>query len=262
MNDEIKPLSATEQAVLDVLQEHGPMTDEVLVERSGIGMRSASPRRGALVRRGLVEEVGRAATKAGRSAKTWGVVPPERVEAARAAATKKGPRRLPVTEYPFEERLEIMRQLLDDPHLNDALKNQNGRAWRKVRGRARDRRGEREHERREINRQLKNIEKDPSGLTDFLKVKRNLLDVTEAMRATSEFLQEEMATHAETGNFRIPFSYWPEIADLLEDLEDLGAEARRSIDRVLGRLGDDVIEGVAFVLRDNDLLESGTVRDG
>src|SRR5262249_7604028 len=140
---------------------------------------------------------------------------------------------------------------------NEAIHHQNGRAWRKVRGRARDRKGQREHERRELNRQLKEAQKDPTGLVDFLKAKRNLLDVMEAMRGTSAFVQEEMDNRRNNGWVRIPTEYWPEVQDLLVDFEDLAREARESIDEVMGRLGDDVIEGFAIEVGDLELIEGG-----
>ena len=123
-----------------------------------------------------------------------------------------------MTELPLDKKLEWVRQLLDDPETHEAITRQNGRAWRKVRGRNRDRKGQREHERRELNRMLKEEQRDQTGLMDFLKTKRNLLDVTEAMRGTSEFLQEEMRHRQETGELRIPIGQWPEVVDLLEVL--------------------------------------------
>lgn len=258
MTDTPKKLSDTEERVLATFREHGPMTDQQLVEHSGIDMRTASPRRRKLADLGLLEEDGTAPTRSGRMAKVWAVVPDHRVADVREAAKRRDPRRLAVTKLPLDKRLELVRQLLDDPETNEAIHHQNGRAWRKVRGRARDRKGQREHERRELNRLLKEAQKDPSGLVDFLKAKRNLLDVMEAIRGTSEFVQEEMNNRRNNGYVRIPTAYWPEVQDLLVDLEDLARDARESIDDVMGRLGDDVIEGVAIEIGDLELTEGET----
>jgi hypothetical protein len=250
-----KPLSPVEQQVFDAFVEHGPMTDEQLVERSGVGMRTASPRRRILADRGYLEEVGTGTTRSGRKAKVWGVVPVERVAEVAEAASQRDPRRRPVTKLPLQKKMELVRQLLDDEETNAAILEQRGRAWRRVRGRTRDRKSIREHERREILRQLREQEKDPTGLVDFLKTKRNLLDVIEAMRGTTEFVKEEMRIRGEYGMLRIPPGYWPEVQDLLGDLEDMGREASQAIDAVLGRLGDDVIEGDAIVVSELELPE-------
>jgi predicted ArsR family transcriptional regulator len=248
-------LTPLQQQVLASFEEHGPMTDQQLVERTGIGMRTASPRRRQLADDGLLEVVGRATTQSGRTAQVWGLVPEERIAEVREAASKRDPRRLPVTKLPLATKLEMVRQLLDDPETHEAVQHQNGRAWRKVRGRNRDRKGQREHERRELNRMLREQQQDQTGLVDFLKTKRNLLDVAEAMRGTSEFLQEEMRHRSEDGYLRIPMRHWPEVADHLDDLEELAREAREAIDNVMGRLGDDVIDAEAIVISDLELLE-------
>ncbi len=147
--DPTKPLSPVQRQVLAAFHEHGAMTDEELVERSGIRLRTASPRRRALADLGLLEIVGTKPTGSGRKAKVWGLVPQDRIAAVREAAQQRDPRRLPVTKLPLKRKLEIVRQLLDDEETNSAILEQRGRAWRKARGRTRDRKSIREHERRE-----------------------------------------------------------------------------------------------------------------
>lgn len=71
--------------------------------------------------------------------------------------------------------------------------------------------------------------------------------------------KEEMRNRLETGHVRIPLSQWPEVVDLLEDLEELAADARQSIDAVMGRLGDDIIDGDAIVIEELELPEGGAV---
>jgi hypothetical protein len=254
-----KKLSNTQERVLAAFLEHGPMNDEILVERTGINMRTASPRRRSLADLGLLEEVGKAPTRSGRMAVVWAPVSEDRVAEVRDLAAKRDPRRQPVTSLPLEKKLQLVRELLDDAETNEAVQKQNGRAWRKVRARNRDRTGQREHERREMNRLLKEAQKDPTGLVDFLKAKRNLLDVMEAMRGTSEFLKEEMENRRHNGHVRIPTEYWPDVQDLLVDLEELGRDAREAIDDVMGRLGDDVIEGYAIEVGELELTEGETV---
>ena len=64
-----------------------------------------------------------------------------------------------------------------------------------------------------------------------------------------------MRHRQETGELRIPIGQWPEVVDLLEDLEDLATAARASIDVVMGRLGDDVIDAEAILIEELELAE-------
>ena len=58
--------------ILAALAKHGPMTDEQIVERTGLGANTARPRRVELVRAGLVVAVGEGRTAGGNRAVTWG----------------------------------------------------------------------------------------------------------------------------------------------------------------------------------------------
>ena len=60
--------------ILAALAKHGPMTDEQIVERTGLGANTARPRRVELVRAGLVVAVGEGRTAGGHRAATWGRV--------------------------------------------------------------------------------------------------------------------------------------------------------------------------------------------
>ncbi len=62
------------QTILAALERHGPLTDEQLVERTGIGANTVRPRRVELVRDGLVQAVGEGRTASGKRAVTWGRV--------------------------------------------------------------------------------------------------------------------------------------------------------------------------------------------
>ena len=64
-------LAAGQEQVLAAFRAHGPMTDQVLVDRSGISMQTASPCRRKLADFGLLEVVGEAPTRSGRKAKFW-----------------------------------------------------------------------------------------------------------------------------------------------------------------------------------------------
>ena len=59
--------------ILELIEQAGPLTDEEIGERAGIGANTVRPRRGELVREGLVvrvDDAGRTAT--GHRASRWG----------------------------------------------------------------------------------------------------------------------------------------------------------------------------------------------
>ena len=58
--------------ILQLLAEAGPLTDEEIGIRSGIGANTVRPRRVELVRDGLVQAVGEGRTASGKRAVTWG----------------------------------------------------------------------------------------------------------------------------------------------------------------------------------------------
>ena len=59
------------QRVLDHLRDHGPCTDDELIE--ALGTTSARPRRIGLTEKGLVVRVGTGVSKQGNDAALWGV---------------------------------------------------------------------------------------------------------------------------------------------------------------------------------------------
>lgn len=246
-------LTDIQQQVLDAFRAHGPMTDATLVQKSGIDMRTASPRRRGLADRGLLEVVGEEETSPGRKSKLWGLVPEERISEVRDRASQRNKRRKTIHDYKLPDRIEMAKQLLDDKEVNAALRALDGPRTGHVRGRARERATQMEHERRMVAKQIREAQEDPTGMVEFLKCKRNLLNVTEALRGTSEFAQDEMANRAESGNLRIPEGAWPEVVSLIEDLEEMAREAREAINDVMG-LGDlEVIEVDADEYTDLDL---------
>jgi predicted ArsR family transcriptional regulator len=62
------------ETIIAALELHGPLTDEQIVERTGIGANTVRPRRVELVREGLVQAVGEGRTVSGKRAVTWGRV--------------------------------------------------------------------------------------------------------------------------------------------------------------------------------------------
>lgn len=59
-------------AVLNLLREKGPLTDEEIADLLQLPQNTARPRRVELMRAGSVEKVGKRVTRAGRRATTWG----------------------------------------------------------------------------------------------------------------------------------------------------------------------------------------------
>ena len=112
----------------------------------------------------------------------------------------------------------MVRALLKDDEVNTGVMAEQGRSWRRARGRAQDEIAARERERRERKREVEEAEKEGSFLTDFLKVKRNLKDSTEVVRETSRFIGEDIESRRDLGVPRIPGTFWPEVIGYLEDL--------------------------------------------
>jgi hypothetical protein len=247
-----RPLRPDHEKVIEALSRFGALTDAEISDRSGIPIRSASPRRSELVKMGLVECVGTRETGAKNQPKTWDLVPAERVEAAREAAARAGVRRRPVTSLPIETRLELLRQLLADQKLNTLAMNQSGNAWRRVRGRARDQRTMRKEQLRQVKAEIDADERERTAPLEFLKLKRNLMNIEEVVRSIQDFVNEDLDRRAATGETRIPVESWPEVADLLTDFVERSNDTRDAIRDAMGELGDDVIEAEII---DAEILE-------
>jgi hypothetical protein len=239
-------LEPLEAEVLAAFTAHGSMTDQALEQVTGKSIRSVSPRRRKLADKGYLEEVGKAKTAPGKQATVWGVVPEERVEEVREKNKNRQPRKKDIRKLPLDKKLEIIRQLLDDPAVNGAAKGQHGRAWSKVRGRVHDRRGQRERERPELNAQIREAERKDSPIVEFLKLKRLVKDATETVRAVDRFVAEDLERRDANWGKHISVPQWPEVVDSLTDLAAITDSTLASIREVMGVLGDDVIEGEAI----------------
>lgn len=254
VSDLVAGLNVARRAVYDTFLTHGPMTDDDLAQKSGIPKPTSSPRRGDLVKLGLLEATGKVTTPRGSKATLWALVPPERVVAARAAADARGPRTRPVTDYPLDVRLEIVRQLLDMDDLNEAIRDSaHGRAWSRVRGRANDRRGERNKEIRENAARIREAEERGAPIAEYFKLRRILLQSSDRVDAVIRLVNEEL-DHQRAYGQRIPIGAWPDVADLLNDLARRCDDANAKVRTVMGDLGDDVIEAEAIEIDDIDLL--------
>ncbi len=55
-------------------------------------------------------------------------------------------------------------------------------------------------------------------------------------------LVEEELSRRDLAEARIPIGLWPEVADLLTDLDEMASQLLERIHDVMGVLGDDVIE--------------------
>ena len=69
-----KKVEIDRDKILAALAQHGPLTDEQIVARTGLGANTARPRRVELVRAGLVVAVGEGRTAGGHRATAWGRV--------------------------------------------------------------------------------------------------------------------------------------------------------------------------------------------
>ncbi len=243
INDIVAGLSPSKRAVYDAFVSFGPMTDDELATNSDIKKATSSPRRGDLVKLGLVEAIGKVDTPNGTKAIKWALVPADRVAAARDKATRMGPRKRPISDYPLDVRLEIARQLLDMDDVNDAIRERaHGRAWSRVRGRANDRRGERNRDLRENDAALREAEERGSPVAEYFKLRRILMQSSERVMAVGRLVSDELERRT-AGQRAIPARAWPDVADLLNDLARGCDDTNAQIREVMGDVGDDVIEG-------------------
>jgi hypothetical protein len=247
-------LSPARRAVYDTFVRCGAMTDDDLAENSKIKKATSSPRRGELVKLGLIEAIGKVDTPSGSKATKWALVPAEHVQEARSKARDQGPRRRDVTSLRLHTRLELARQLLDMDDLNDAIREQHGRAWSRLRGRANDRRGERNRETRENDAWLREAQERGSPTAEYFKLRRILMQSNDRVRAVSRLVSEEIDRRFDAGP-RIPPAAWPNVADLLNDLARTCDETNGRIREVMGALGEDVIEGSVVEIDDFMLPE-------
>ncbi len=256
MVDEIvAKLSPAKRAVYAAFVAHGPMTDDELAAKSNIKKATSSPRRGDLVKLGLVEAIGKVDTASGQKATKWALVPADRIAAARVKASQQGPRRRPISEYPLDVRLDVVRRLLDMDDVNDAIRESaHGRAWSRVRGRANDRRGERNQQIRENEANVKEAEERGAPVAEYFKLRRILMQSSDRVLAVRRLVNDELERRS-VGQQAIPIGAWPDVADLLTDLARACDDTNARIREVMGDLGDDVIEGTVVDIDDFMLTE-------
>jgi predicted transcriptional regulator len=252
ITEALKGVSPKAKEVYGAFVKFGAMTDDNLVQATGIKKGTASPRRNDLVKAGLVEGVGQVATESGGKSMRWNVVPADRVEEARVAAASRGPRRKAISEYSLEDRVEVVRRLLEMEDVNKAIQNKSGRAWSRARGRRQDEKSSRERERRENAAKLREAEQRGSPTAEYYKLRRALIESGDKVRAVRRLVEEELERRAE-GHQRIPVTAWSDVSDLLNDLERDAVECNASIRDVMGVMGDDVIEGT--VVEDEIFME-------
>ncbi len=246
-------LNDDQLAIYDAIRDHGPVTDDEIVELTGIIKGTSSPRRGDLVKLGLVQHQGWGESALGNRAKVWALVPVEERAAAKERNEGKT-RRRPITTFPLNDRLEMVRQLLDMDDVNEAIRDTNGRAWARARGRSQDRQGEIKKQIRENEAALREAERLGAPLVDFYRLRRQLLQSVERVRAAENFVKEELERRNTVGAV-IPLTLWPDIADMLDDLSGIANETNASIRAVMGVLGDDVIEGTVIEITVRELPE-------
>lgn len=250
----MEKLRPAQARVLAGFRDHGPTTDADVAEHLQMSGNTLRPRRRELADMGLIEKVGTVPTPGGREAAVWGAVEPERVEAVKAAVAARKPRRKSIHELPLDRRIETVRQLLADPDVNAAIRSNPGRAWSRARGRARQ---AHERDRRELKEQIAQAERDNSALVDFFKAKSNLLRAAEMVRATARLADEERERREDGRLSVIPNSSWPEIHDLLGELDDLTEETLVRIGESFGLVEPDVIDVEAIEIEDILELSDG-----
>lgn len=254
MEETVSTLRTTQLPIYEALVDTGPMTDEQLQDTLDLPANKMCPRRLELVKMGLVEQVGQATTRSGNMAKLWKVVPVERIEEAREAASARKPRRKTVQDLPLDQQVTIARLLLKDDKVNAALMELQGRAGERARGRARGAKSEAERERRDLKTRIEEAEREQSALRHFLKALRNLRNSEGVVRSVREFVFMHTERNRRYGQALIPEPQLPELRAALSDVIDLAEDARRELDVELDvEYNDDVIEGEAVDISDLEL---------
>lgn len=248
--DQLRP---TQRPIYEALRDFGPQTDEQVQHRLGLPANRVATRRKDLERLGLVEQAGTGTTSAGRKARVWGVVPAERVAEARAAAAKEPPRRKTILDATLEQQVLAVQLLLKDERVNAAIMSLQGRAGERARARARGARSAAERERRDLKIQIEEAEREHSALLHFLKLKRNLKDTEEVMRAVVEFIDSDLKRQHEYGEPLVPPAQWPDIRELLSDVIDISTDARDRLDVATGASDEDVIDVEAVEILELEL---------
>ncbi len=244
-------LSPVLRELYDTYAEHGGLSDRQIAELTGRPGGSVSPGRLRLQKLGLVEQVDTRTSAFGKPEATFGIVPPERVDEVRNQTARRRPRLKRIEHYSVEARKMMVRALLREDAVNEAVMEEQGRSWRRARGRAQEETAARERERRERKRDVEEAEKEGSYLTDFLKVKRNLKDSTEVVRKTLDFVNEDTSSRNEIGMPLIPVAFWPEVLGYLQDHLTMTKSTFDALNKML--YGDPEIADAEVV--DGEVLE-------
>jgi len=252
MDNHTKNLRDAQRPIYGALRDFGPQTDEQVQQRLNLPANRVCPPRVGLVKLGLVEEAGTGVTSRGRKAKTWAVVPAERVADAREAAAKRKKRRKSVEDLTLEEQVAIVATLLKRDSVNAALLDLEGRAGSRARGRARGSQRTAEAERRALNERIKQAEAEQSAFLDFLKATRNLKASEGVVRSVRDFVRKDADRRRNYGTPLIPDGQLDEVRTALSDVIDLAEDARATVDQTMG-LEDNVIDSIAVDITDLDL---------
>ena len=246
----IAKLSPSRRAVYNALVSLGPVADEDLVEAMGGSRSKLIPRRGDLVKQGLVRAVGTRATDSGGSTTVWGLVPPAEVEQAREAKEQAGPRRLQINKWDFEDKVRVARALLRDPKVNLALQEQSKPGARRARARAHQ---EIERAKRERQDEIRRAEAEHSELVALLKARHHLHLYVEAVREVGFFLEAEMDREDGDRPTLIPDGAWEQVLDLLDE----GTRVSQNIqERIARHIGQDVRPSVQIIESSTDAFDA------
>lgn len=254
MDEQLSDLRPQHRVIYEAFRERdAPATDAEMSAVVGIPGSSYRPRRRELADMGLLEKAGSRDGNRGRPIALWRAVPPERIAEVRAANQARKPRRRSPQDFPLEQRIEMVRILLQDDEVNGALKGMQGRTWSRARGRARNSRVEKQ---RKLEAEIKEAERNRDLVLHFLKAKRNLLRTLEVVRGIESFVEDDLARQQRNEPARIAKEHWPEVADLLTDVA-AGATGAEELIRERFGLTDDVIELEGFEVEEIFELAEG-----
>lgn len=233
--EQLAALRMTQVAVYRALREGGPMTDDELVTYMGRKKSETGPRRVELVRLGLIREVEKRATPAGRRAAAWGVVPHDEVAGAKQVAREKGLRRKHLDDYSLAEQLQIVQYLIKKDEVNDALLGEKSRSKAKDRARreARNVQADRDRARRDFNERVRQAEREASPQLVFLKAVGVLRRAADAVREIDRVIEENLDNYLLFGSADIAPEHWPEVRQELQQVIALATSADRQLAKML-----------------------------
>jgi hypothetical protein len=217
------------------MQDGVARSDKDIERATNLPHSRASGARVALWEVGLVERLEKDAHGHWR----WQLCPLERrAEAMRAYRDHSEDReRSRLSAKSVGERAGIVAFLLADEGVNEAVIShmERTRAWRRAAARANDVRSEKEAERRDRKRQLRQAQKgDGDALLEFMVVRDRLRDLIDALLVMQTQLADDVARDRAGEPLRIPLAHWGSVVRNVHEVLVLAQGLLRGLSAAMG----------------------------